>query len=170
MVLLRDVQGRVCTFLSNSECLDLGTTTPVLPEKVRGHMVLVLGGVPGKSAHVKVMTITSKLKADGDYVPISPTPKKGYSIQLQLRNYPVWHNGGERRYFQRFSKHSYLKIDSYYEVPTQMLVDVKDHFDNPFMAMSKGQGGLRQLQDYIRRRDSIREQEQTYCAMDKEIG
>merc|ERR1712144_99946 len=62
IVLLRDVQGRVCTFLSNSECLDLGITTPALPEKVRGHMVFVLGGVPGKSAHVKVMPITSTLR------------------------------------------------------------------------------------------------------------
>merc|ERR1711964_524841 len=98
------------------------------------------------------------------------TPKKGYTIQLQLRNYLVWHNEGEGRYFQRFTKHSYLKIDSYYEVPTQMLVDVKDHFDNPFMATSKGQGGLRQLRDYVRRRDSICEQEALYRATEKETG
>merc|ERR1711900_41440 len=124
IVLLRDVQGRVCTFLSNSECLDLGITTPALPEKVRGHMVFVLGGVPGKSAHVKVMPITSTSKADGNYVPITPTPKKGYTIQLQLRNYLVWHN--------------------------------------------KGQGGLRQLRDYVRRRDSICEQEALYRATEKE--
>jgi len=133
-------------------------------------MVFVLGGVPGKSAHVKVMPITSTSKADGNYVPITPTPKKGYTIQLQLRNYLVWHNEGEGRYFQRFTKHSYLKIDSYYEVPTQMLVDVKDHFDNPFMATSKGQGGLRQLRDYVRRRDSICEQEALYRATEKETG
>jgi len=51
-----------------------------------------------------------------------------------------------------------------------MLVDVKDHFDNPFMATSKGQGGLRQLRDYVRRRDSICEQEALYRATEKETG
>jgi hypothetical protein len=59
MVPLKDVQGRVYKFLSNSECLDLGIPTPVLPEKVRGHMVLVLSGVPGKLNHVKVMTVSA---------------------------------------------------------------------------------------------------------------
>lgn len=72
--------------------------------------------------------------------------------------------------FKDCLKHSYLKTDSYYEVPIQMLVDVKDHFDNPFIAMSKGQGGLRQLQDYIRRRVSIREQEALCRATEKETG
>ena len=48
MVLLRDVQGRVYKFRSNSECLGLDIPTPVLSDKVRGHMVLVVGGVPGK--------------------------------------------------------------------------------------------------------------------------
>ena len=51
-----------------------------------------------------------------------------------------------------------------------MLVDVRDHFDNPFMVMSKGQGGLRQLQDHIRRCDSIRKQEEIYRATEKESG
>lgn len=59
MILLRDIQGRVYKFKSNSECLDLGIPTPVLPEKVRAHMVLVLGGVPGKLDHVKIMTVSA---------------------------------------------------------------------------------------------------------------
>ncbi len=59
MVLLRDFEGGVYTFKSNSECLDLGVPTPVLPEKVRGHMVLVLGGVPKKLDYVKVMTVSA---------------------------------------------------------------------------------------------------------------
>ena len=37
-----------------------------------------------------------------------------------------------------------------------MLVNVRDHFNNAFVISSKGQGGLRQLQDYVRRRDLIR--------------
>jgi len=40
-----------------------------------------------------------------------------------------------------------------------MLVDAADCFGNPLMICSKHQGGLRQLQDYVRRRDLIREQE-----------
>jgi hypothetical protein len=59
MVLLKDVQGRVYEFKSNSECLGLGMPTPVLPDKVRGHMVLVLGGVPRKLDYVKVMTVSA---------------------------------------------------------------------------------------------------------------
>ena len=39
-----------------------------------------------------------------------------------------------------------------------MLVDARDYFGNPSMIWSKGQGGLRQLQDYVRRRDLIRGQ------------
>ena len=74
------------------------------------------------------------------------------------------------RYFPLLPKYSFLKIDSYCEVPIQMLVDVRDHFDNPFIVMSKGQGGLRQLQNHIRRRDSIRKQEEIYRATEKESG
>jgi hypothetical protein len=67
-------------------------------------------------------------------------------------------------------KYSYLKIDSYYEVPIQMLVDVRDYFGNPLMIWSKHQGGLRQLQDYVRRRDLIREQGELYRTTEKESG
>jgi len=52
----------VYKFKSNPECLGLGIPTPVLPDKVRGHMdlvlVLVLGGVPRKLDYVKVMTVS----------------------------------------------------------------------------------------------------------------
>jgi hypothetical protein len=108
MVLLRDVQGRVYTFKSRSECLGLGMLTPDVPDIVRSHMVLVLNIVPGKLDYVKVMTvttyisnshllilnlqITSTLKDDYDYVPISPAPKKGYAIELRLRNHREGHH------------------------------------------------------------------------------
>jgi hypothetical protein len=59
MVPLKDVQGRVYTFKSNSECLGLGIPTPVLLNNVRGHMVLVLGDVPRTSDYVKVMTVSA---------------------------------------------------------------------------------------------------------------
>jgi hypothetical protein len=59
MVLLTDVQGRVYKFKSNSEYCGLGIPTPVLLDKVRGHMVLVLSGVPRKLRHVKVMTMSA---------------------------------------------------------------------------------------------------------------
>lgn len=59
MVRLRDVQGKIYKFKSNSECLDLGIPTPLLPDKVRGHMALVLDAVPGKLDYVKVMTVSA---------------------------------------------------------------------------------------------------------------
>lgn len=39
----------------------------------------------------------------------------------------------------------------------QMLVEEKDCLDNHLMIWPKDQGGTRELQDYIRRLDSIRE-------------
>jgi len=59
MVLLRDIQGRVYRFKSNLEYLVLATPTSVLPDKVRGHMVLVLGGVSRKLDYVKVMIVSA---------------------------------------------------------------------------------------------------------------
>ena len=94
--------------------------------------------------------------------------KNGYTIQLQLRNYLVWHNRDTARFIPVLPQHSYLKIDSYYEVPLQMLVNVRDHFGNPLMIWSKHQEGLRQLQDYVRRRDLIREQGELYRTTKKE--
>lgn len=51
-----------------------------------------------------------------------------------------------------------------------MLVDVRDYFGNPLMIRSKHQGSLRQLQDYVRRRDLIREKEEIYRTIEKESG
>jgi hypothetical protein len=59
MVLLKDVQGRVYKFKSNSECYGLGIPTPILLDKVRGYMVLILGGVPRKLGYVKAMTVSA---------------------------------------------------------------------------------------------------------------
>lgn len=96
-------------------------------------------------------------KEDGDYVPISPTPKKGFTVQLRLRNYLEWHHQDAVRSIPILPKYSYLKIDSYYEVPIQMLVEGRDCSGNPLMIWSKHQGGLGELRDYVRRRDLIRE-------------
>jgi hypothetical protein len=62
MVSSGDVQGKIYKFKSNSECSDLGVPTPDLPDKVRGHMVLVLSTVPGKLNFVKVMTVSAYFK------------------------------------------------------------------------------------------------------------
>lgn len=39
-----------------------------------------------------------------------------------------------------------------------MLVDVGDYLGNPLMILSKHQGGLGELRDYVRRHDLIRRQ------------
>ena len=54
-------------------------------------------------------------------------------------------------------KNSYLKIDSYYEVPIQMLYEAVDNFGKPLKAWLKHQGGLGELRNHVRRRDQIRE-------------
>ncbi|MCJ1321295.1 hypothetical protein MMC15_006639 [Xylographa vitiligo] len=170
MVRLRDVQGRVYKFKSKSECLDLGTLTLDVTDVVRSDKVLVLDVVPGKLDHVKVMTITSTLTNNSDYVPISPTPKKGYPIQLLFRNSLQWYRGDVALFIPILLKSSYLKIDSYYEVPIQMLVEHKDNLRNPFMICPKHRGGLGELRDYIRRRDSIRGQEKLYRTTEGQVA
>jgi hypothetical protein len=107
------------------------------------------------------------LKDDGDYIPISPTPKKGFAIQLRLRNHLEWYHQDAVLFFTTLPKYSYLKIDSYYEVPIQMLVEARDPLDNPLMICSKHRGGLGELQDYVRRRDQIREEDKLYRMMKK---
>ena len=47
MVRLKDIQGRIYRFKSDSERLKLGILTPVIPDIVR-HMVLVLDVVPAQ--------------------------------------------------------------------------------------------------------------------------
>jgi len=59
MVRSKDVQGRIYRFKSDSECKELGIVTPVIPDIVRRHMVLVLDIVPGKMDYVKIMTVSA---------------------------------------------------------------------------------------------------------------
>lgn len=139
--------------------MGLGMLTLDVTDVVRSHMVLVLGIVPGKLDYVKVMTITSTRKDQSEYVPISPTPKKGFAIQLRLRDYPGWYHGDAGLFFTTLRKNSYLKIDSSYEVPIQMLVEEPDCLGNPLMIWPKNRGGLGELRDHVQRRDLIRKKE-----------
>jgi len=72
------------------------------------------------------------------------------------------------RFIPILPKYSYLKIDSYYEVPIQMLVEGGDCLGNPLMIWPKHQGGLGELRDYVRRRDLIRGQEKLYRTTEKQ--
>ncbi|KAG9233110.1 hypothetical protein BJ875DRAFT_465023 [Amylocarpus encephaloides] len=134
MVSQKDVQGRVYKFKGTSECFGLDTDV----------LVLVLGLAPRRLNHVKVMTNTSTRSDSGDYIPISPTPKKGFPIQLRLRNYREWYRDAPR-IVPMLPKYSYLKIDSDYEIPLQMLVEERDCLGNPLMVWPKHQGGLGEL-------------------------
>jgi hypothetical protein len=59
MIRLKDVQGRIYRFKSESECLKSGILTPVIQDIVRCHMVLVLDVVPAKKDYVKIMTVSA---------------------------------------------------------------------------------------------------------------
>ncbi|TAQ88222.1 hypothetical protein B7494_g3444 [Chlorociboria aeruginascens] len=119
MVRQKDVLGRVYKFKSNSECLGLGIPIIVLLDK--------------SSADSFYLDVE-----DGaDDVPISPTPKKGYAIQLQLRNYLEWYRGDTGRFIPSMPKYSCLKIDSYGEVPIQIKTALEQHLrDSPVHAPS----------------------------------
>ncbi|KAL2071831.1 hypothetical protein VTL71DRAFT_13066 [Oculimacula yallundae] len=157
MVSLKGVQGRIYRFKTKSEYMELGIPIPVIESIVRCHMVLVLDVVRTKRDYVKIMTITSSLRDDGEYIPISPTPKKNYPIQIRLRNQLIGNYHYTAVRIPMLPLYSYLKIDSYYEVPIQMLDEVVDSYDEALMICAKHRGGLAELRDHIRRRDQDRE-------------
>lgn len=108
------------------------------------------------------------MKDHNDYVPIAPTPKKGFAIQLQLRNRRGWYHGEEVIFLTTLPEYSYLKIDSHFEVPIQVLVEAKDDSGNLLMVWPKHRGGLGELRDHVRRRDLIRKQEKLYRKTEKQ--
>jgi len=86
-------------------------------------------------------------------------------------NLEITPNGIIERVALRFTtleRHSYLKIDSYYEVPIHMLDEATYHSGNPLMIWAKRRGGLGELRDHVRRRDRFREGEKLYQLMDKQ--
>jgi hypothetical protein len=78
-------------------------------------------------------------------------------MQLRLRNHHEWYHGDIMLRITTMPLHSYLKIDSYYEVPIQMLDEALDGSGKPLMIWAKHQGGLGQLRSHVRHRDQIRE-------------
>jgi len=92
-----------------------------MPLTARQHLSLVRR-LKYKWPSANAFRSTSTLTDNGDYVPISPTPKKGYPIQLRLRNYREGYHRDAPRLNLMLPKYSYLKIDADYEVPIQMLV------------------------------------------------
>jgi len=60
MVRPKDVQGKIYRFKSKSECAEFGIHTPLVPDIVRYHIVLVLEIVPEKKDYVKVMTVRAR--------------------------------------------------------------------------------------------------------------
>ncbi|KAJ5383502.1 hypothetical protein N7517_001413 [Penicillium concentricum] len=140
-------QGKIYTIRPISECFDLGIDATIIP-------------------HI----ITSTLDDGGDYVPISPTRKERYPIQLRLRNYPD-RNSEQILIISQLEKYSYLKIDECYEVPLQMLLKHRDDYGNHYMILRKRRGGLAQLQDHIRKRDLAREAEnRPLPSVEEELG
>ncbi|KAF8854323.1 hypothetical protein BDZ45DRAFT_747689 [Acephala macrosclerotiorum] len=85
MLPVRDVQGRIYHVGSKPECLELGLSPPVGLDCGRDRMDLVLDIVPRK--------FTSKSEDSSEYVPISPTRKKGYAIQPRSQTHFGWYHG-----------------------------------------------------------------------------
>jgi len=160
MVKLKDIEGRVFCFRSKSECAELGIPNSDIDEIVRIHKVILLDWVPGRKGWVKVMTITSKLREDWEYLPIAPTRKKPFPIQLQFRNGPEFIQGNVRMLnVTKLPLFSYLRIDESYEVPLEMMEEVVDPFGDQFMLRLSHQGGLKQLRGYLQRLETLRRSE-----------
>ncbi|KAJ8060235.1 hypothetical protein OCU04_010579 [Sclerotinia nivalis] len=167
------VQGKLYAFLTKSELKEMGITLDAnVTDIVRIHMVICLGTVHGRPDYVKVMTITTSLKNNHEYVPISPTRKKPYDIQIKLRNNLGWgYSCGQPVIFiTTLPELSYLKIDEFYEVPIQALKEATDAYENPLSIPGRHHGGLAELKDHIRRRDQARNNAATYQQMhEKEL-
>ncbi|KAF2730859.1 hypothetical protein EJ04DRAFT_29673 [Polyplosphaeria fusca] len=145
------VEGRVYRFRSETECEELRLTlSNEITKVIRQHMVLALGRVPERPGYVEVMTVTTKDQS-GQNLPISPTPKRHYPLQLRFIN-PLPENvfGGTLMRFTTLPKLSYLRVDKSYEVPLSALEDVIDGYGNQPMLRLKGHGGIRHLLQHLR--------------------
>ncbi|KAF7869987.1 hypothetical protein EAF04_004771 [Stromatinia cepivora] len=165
------VQGKLYAFLSKSELKEMGITLDAnVTDIVRIHKVICLGTVHGRPDYVKVMTITTTLKKDHEYVPISLTRKKPYSIQIKLRNNLGWGYscGQPVIFFTTLPELSYLKIDEFYEVPIQALKEATDAYGNPSSIPARHHGGLAELKGHIRRRDQVRDTAAIYQQMQQQ--
>jgi hypothetical protein len=63
---------------------------------------------------------------------------------------------------------SYLQIDSYFEIPIQMLDEATDDLGKPLIIWAKHQGGLGELRDHVQHRDLIRGKEKLYRTTEKQ--
>jgi hypothetical protein len=61
-----DVEGRIYSFRSKTECAELDVVFPDIPSIVLCHMVLVLDRVPQRKGYVKVMTVSLKAERSLD--------------------------------------------------------------------------------------------------------
>ncbi|PVH94794.1 hypothetical protein DM02DRAFT_180496 [Periconia macrospinosa] len=161
------VEGRIYSFRSRAECADLGIAYPDLPKLVTCHMVFVLNWVPKRPGYVKVMTITSKARPVGECIPIAPTRKRPYPIQIHLQNGPEEnHPNGRIIYPTTLPKFSYLRIDSSYEIPLSVLKEANDYFGDQLMQRPKKTGGLGELRSYLR---SMERSQQKQGAITEEL-
>ena len=130
-------------------------------------MVPVLDCFPERKGHVEVMTVRSNISNHGkishnilliisknhkgDYLPIVPTPKKPYPLQLNFINpLPEFVRLGKLMRFSRLPLLSYLKVGISYEIPIRALKEIVDGSSNQFMVRLKHRGGIRQLQHHVR--------------------
>ncbi|KAI9646860.1 hypothetical protein NHQ30_004860 [Ciborinia camelliae] len=131
------------------------------------HHVLCLGIVPGREDYVKVMPLRGFSKTckrpevNGEYLPIRPSPKDDFPIRIRITNkmggfYDYWH--WVRRY-AHLNQYEYLRIDIAYEVPIEILKELKDQYGSTLSIRAKHQGGLAELINHVRLRDQVREEE-----------
>ncbi|APA13220.1 hypothetical protein sscle_10g079900 [Sclerotinia sclerotiorum 1980 UF-70] len=156
MVHPSQVEGKLYVFLPKAELKEMDITLDTnVTDIVRIHKVICLGTVHGRPDYVKVMTITTKVIENHDYVPISPTRKKPYDIQIKLRNNLGWgySRGQPAIFITTLPELSYLKIDEFYEVPVEALREATDDYENPLSIPTRHHGGLAELKNHIRCRD-----------------
>lgn len=100
---------------------------------------------------------------------LSPQHRRGaLQSNFDFETHLGWYHGDTVLVFITLPKYSYLKIDSYYEVPLQVLVEAKGCPAKPLMVWQKHQGGLGELRHHIRRRDMIRGIEKLYRTTEKQ--
>jgi hypothetical protein len=90
-------------------------------------------------------------------IPQSPQHRRGaLQFNFDFETTTGWYCGDAVLFLTTLPKYLYLKIDSYYEVPTQVLAEAKDKSANLVMVRPKHQGGLGELRDHLGQRSRVK--------------
>ncbi|KAL2063705.1 hypothetical protein VTL71DRAFT_5510 [Oculimacula yallundae] len=141
MVHRNEVIGRIYTFNPNMTAAEKNK----IPPHIRRRFVLVLDTVPGREGYVKILGITPYVSPSYTYIPIAPTPKSTYPMQLLLRkNYTFSQlkHGEFVNVKAPGNPELYVRVDESFEVEVGVLVGVRDKMGDDVAVRRRKRRGM----------------------------